>query len=334
MTETTITTASQTLWRILESYGLDPAPVFREAGLDPAKWHEPGARYEDARLDNAWSRAIELSGDPCIGLRAARYFNPASLQSLGFAWLASDSLYDALSRMVRYTRAVFTGLELELTLAGEECCLAIGRASRKREVEDELRDAFWAGMINLCRVSLTDGFAPLRLLRCRREPPCVADFYGLFRAPISFGAERDAMFFHRDDVERPLPTSNRILARTNEKVVADYLARLDNASFPDALRTRLVEILPSGTVEAEHLAREFNLSLRTLQRRLTRAGTSFSELLDEARRVLALRYIGEDRLSIKEATYMLGFSEPANFTRAFRRWTGLSPTRYRQRAAR
>ncbi|MCB1798420.1 MAG: hypothetical protein KDI67_06000, partial [Gammaproteobacteria bacterium] len=58
---TTITTASQTLWRVLESYDLDPAPVFRQAGLDPAQWNEPGARFEDVRLDQAWLIATELT---------------------------------------------------------------------------------------------------------------------------------------------------------------------------------------------------------------------------------------------------------------------------------
>jgi AraC-like DNA-binding protein len=330
MTRTTITTTSQTLWRILESYGLDPAAVFREVGLDPAKWQEPGSRYEDDKLDAAWSRAIELSGDPCIGLRCASYFNPASLQSLGFAWLASDSLYDALSRLVRYARVINSSMELELALAGEECCLAIGQTSHQRRTENEMRDALWAGLLNLCRISLTDSFTPLSLSRCRPEPPCVAEFYTLFRAPIQFGASLDAMRFRREDVERPLPTANRRLARANEQIVADYMARLDNHRFPDQVRARLVEILPTGVVDAEHLARGLNLSLRTLQRRLAKAGTSYSEILDEARRELALRYIAEDRMSIKETTYLLGFSEPANFTRAFRRWTGMSPTGYRQ----
>jgi AraC-like DNA-binding protein len=304
--------------------------VFREAGLDPEKWQEPGSRYDDDKLDAAWLRAIELSQDPCIGLRFARYFNPASLQSLGFAWLASDSLYDAMSRLVRYARVIVSSLELELTLSGEECCLAFSQTDPQWMTEDEIRDAFWAGLINMCRISLTESYAPLRLTRCRPEPPCVADFYALFRAPIQFAAGRDAMIFRREDVERPLPTANHLLARTNERIVADYMARLDDKRFPDRVRACLVEMMPAGTVEAETLAHRLNLSLRTLQRRLAKAGTSYSELLDEARRELALRYIGEDRMSIKETTYLLGFSEPANFTRAFRRWTGMSPSSFRQ----
>jgi hypothetical protein len=247
MTSTTITTTSQTLWRILESYGLDAARVFREAGLDPEKWQEPGSRYDDDKLDAAWLRAIELSQDPCIGLRFARYFNPASLQSLGFAWLASDSLYDAMSRLVRYARVIVSSLELELTLSGEECCLAFSQTDPQWMTEDEIRDAFWAGLINMCRISLTESYAPLRLTRCRPEPPCVADFYALFRAPIQFAAGRDAMIFRREDVERPLPTANHLLARTNERIVADYMARLDDKRFPDRVRACLVEMMPAGT---------------------------------------------------------------------------------------
>ena len=330
MTYTTITTSSQILWRVLESYGLDPALVFQEAGLDPAKWHETDSRYDDAKLDAAWLRAIELSGDPCIGLRVADYFSPASLQALGFAWLTSDTLYDALSRTVRYFRALTDTKELELSLSGEECRLGIGRVLQERKSEHEGRDAFWASLISLCRISLSDSFAPMRLERCRPEPPCVAEFYALFRAPIAFDATQDAMYFRRVDVERLLPTANRALARANEQILADYLGRLNETSFPDCVRTRLVETLPSGALEAENVARALNMSLRTLQRRLADEGTSFSLLLDEARKELALRYIGEDHMSIKETTYVLGFSEPANFSRAFRRWTGLSPTKFKQ----
>ena len=330
MTYTTITTTSQTLWRVLESYGLDPEAVFRQAGLDPALWNDPGARFEDARLDHAWLIATEVSGDPCIGLRVARHFNPASLQSLGFAWLASDSLYDALSRTVRYFRAISDSFELELSVSGEECRLAIGRVLHRRRSQDQSQDAFWAALISLCRTSTSDSFAPRALELERPEPPCAADFYALFRAPIRFAAACDAMIFSRDDVERPLPTANRVLARHNERIDADYMMRLDEARFSDRVRIRLVELLPTGNVEADTVARALNISLRTLQRRLADEGTTYTGVLDEARRELALRFIGEERMPVKEATYVLGFSEPANFTRAFRRWTGRSPTEYRQ----
>jgi AraC-like DNA-binding protein len=326
----TIATTSQTLWRVIESYGLDPAAVFEQAGLDPAKWNEPGARFDDKRIDDAWLLATELSGDPCIGLRVARCFSPASLHALGFAWLTSDSLYDALSRLVRYFRVISDSVELELTVAGHECRLSIGKIMHRRRSHDQSHDALWAAVVSLCRISTSDSFVPLSLELERPQPPCVADFYALFRAPITFGATRDSIIFPRDEVERPLPTANRALAHSNEQIVADYMARLDQKRFSDRVRHRLVETLPAGGIEAGDVARSLNVSLRTLQRRLADEDTTWSELLDQARRELALRFIGERQMPVKEATYMLGFSEPANFTRAFRRWTGRSPTEYRQ----
>lgn len=332
MSYSTIATTSQTLWRVIDSYGLDPAAVFERAGLDPTRWNEPGARFDDDKLDRAWILATELTGDPCIGLRVARHFSPASLQALGFVWLTSESLFDALSRLVHYFRAVSNSIELELAVSGEECRLSIARVMHRRQSREQSRDALWAALISLCRISTSEDFTPLALELERPEPPCVAEFYALFRAPIGFGARRDAMVFRRDQVERPLPTANRALAQANEQIVADYMARLDQTRFADRVRVKLVEALPGGGAEVEEVARALNVSVRTLQRRLANEHTSWSALLDEARCELALRFIGERQMSVKETTYVLGFSEPSNFTRAFRRWTGRSPTAYRDAA--
>lgn len=325
-----IATTSQILWRVIDSYGIDPAPVFEQAGLDPSKWNEPGARFDERRLDHAWVIATELTDDPCIGLRVGDYLSPASLHALGFAWLASDSLYDGFSRLVRYFRVLSDAVELELALTGQECRLSVGRVLYRARSHEQAQDSMWSAILRLCRISTSDEFAPLALHLERPEPPCVSDFYALFRAPIEFGAERDMMVFDRNQAERSLPTSNHILARDNDRVVADYLAALDESSFADQVRLRLVETLPKGAVEAEELAHGMNLSLRTLQRRLADEGTNYTALLEEARQELALRFIAEAKISIKETTYMLGFSEPANFARAFRRWTGVSPTEYRK----
>jgi AraC-like DNA-binding protein len=151
----------------------------------------------------------------------------------------------------------------------------------------------------------------------------------LFRAPVTFGAARDAIEFPRDIAERTLPTSNRAVAHANDQLINDYLARVNATDFSGRVRSRLIDVLPSGAFSEADLAEALHISPRTLQRRLADEGTSFKVLLDEARRELALRLIGERRMSIKETSYLLGFSEPGNFSRAFRRWTGAAPSRFR-----
>ena len=98
------------------------------------------------------------------------------------------------------------------------------------------------------------------------------------------------------------------------------------------VRAKIIERLPSGHVTQEEIAQELNMSLRNMQRRLRGEGTSFTQLLDDTRRTLATQYVRSRRLSINEITYLLGFSEPSNFSRAFKRWTGLSPSEFRTNA--
>ena len=87
--------------------------------------------------------------------------------------------------------------------------------------------------------------------------------------------------------------------------------------------------LPSSSVNAKIVARELGMSERTIARRLSEHGLSFGQIVDDVRRQLAERYLREPDLRPSQIAYLLGYSEPSAFTRAFRRWTGLSPTQYR-----
>jgi AraC-like DNA-binding protein len=329
MTVSFIASTSQVLWRILDARGIDPAPVFRGAGLDPRRWNEPDARFPDAALDRAWADAIELTEDPCIGLEAARFLNPASLHALGFAWLASDTLFDALSRLVRYSRMISDGITLELTVASDECRLVAETVALQSQALPARVDSFFAGLLAMSRQIASQTLVPKRVMLRHAAPDCASRYAALFGAPVDFGATRDAIGFPRDQAERPLPTGNHLLARQNDQVIDDYLQRFDADTLTDRVRTRLLDLMPSGRVSEGEVASGLHLSPRTLQRRLADEGTSFKVVLDEARQALATRYIGDNRLSIKETSYLLGFSEPGNFSRAFKRWTGRTPSQYR-----
>ena len=111
--------------------------------------------------------------------------------------------------------------------------------------------------------------------------------------------------------------------------IVEYLRRHQSANVSMVVRSKLTEQLPSGRATQGSIASAVHMSTRSLQRRLREEGTSYRELLEETRRELATQYMRQSNLSVNEITYLLGFSEPANFTRAFRRWTGRSPTQYR-----
>jgi AraC-like DNA-binding protein len=116
----------------------------------------------------------------------------------------------------------------------------------------------------------------------------------------------------------------------NDQTVVDYLARFDRASITMQVRSKIIAQLPEGVPKQEDIAGTLHVSVRSLQRRLKSEQTSFKHLLNDTRKALAVQYIRESYRSLGEITYLLGFSDPSNFNRAFKRWMGETPSRYRE----
>lgn len=329
MPYTNLASNALSVWRALESYGVDPAVLFERAGLDPGKLYDAEARYPDSRLYKLWQLSLEATGDPYIGLKVASYWHPSVAHALGYAWLASATLKDALERTVRYFRMVSDKEKLILTETDEEFRLIIENPIVDYPTAAEDVDASFAAVVSLCRMCNGDAFNPLRVTMRRPELPDPKPFAECFRAPIQYSGNENSMCFDKADALSALPTANAEVARANEEIVKGYLARFDRSNTAMQVRARLTEQLSSGHATQNTVADALHVSLRSLQRRLNKEGTSYKVLLDETRRELATHYMAETHRSINEITYLLGFSEPSNFSRAFRRWTGMSPSAYR-----
>jgi AraC-like DNA-binding protein len=126
-----------------------------------------------------------------------------------------------------------------------------------------------------------------------------------------------------------LDSGNPELARLSDAVAARYLARIERHNMAARVRTVLTQALQHGEPTQEEVAESLNVSARTLQRKLGGSGTTFRKILDEIRRAQALAHFSTTEMSVSEVTHLLGFSCSSSFTRAFKRWTGLSPSEWR-----
>lgn len=329
MQPTTITSWALLLTKALENRGINSTEVLSEVGLDPAELTQAGARYPFARMTRLWQRAVELTGDDCIGLKAASYWHPTTTHALGYAWLASDTLKEALLRLQRYAHIMNDVARATLTEESQQYVLTMNIESGDLTPAPEAIDAALATIVHMCRVTSDDEFHPLRVELRREIPACAKEFDQFFGAPVQFQADQDAVFLDKTLIEQQLPASNKELALTNEKVIIDYLAQLDASDISLSVKKILMEKLPDGTVSAESVANALHHSPRTFQRRLKEQETSFSKLMEETRKELATAYMGASDKSVTEITYLLGFAETSTFSRAFKRWTGQSPTNYR-----
>lgn len=144
-----------------------------------------------------------------------------------------------------------------------------------------------------------------------------------------FGQETLGLYFDLNTLRDPLAGASRELAQHNDQIVMQYLEKLNRDDIVNRVRAHIVTGLSGGNFSRVAIAASVNMSASTLQVKLARAGQSFQQMLDETRHELALGYIEQSRLLITEIAFMLGFSDLSNFIRAFKRWTGKSPTEFR-----
>jgi len=326
---TTLASGALAVWRAIESYGLDAEALFKEAGLDPEKLYKPNARYKDTNLYQLWKLAVNRTGDPGFGLTVAKSWHPTNAHALGFSWLASSTLLEALQRLERYIRVLSDKSNVRVQNVGNEVKFVLINPVTTCPSADEHNDANLALIVRLCRISYGEEFKPIKVTMKRPTPSEVEPYEKCFRVPIEYASAENSIFFRKSDLEKELPTANTQLALENDKIVADYLSRYHRSNLSLQVRHKIIEQLASGKVSQESVAEALVTSLRNLQRNLKKEGVSYKELLEDVRRELAAHYMEQSEMSINEITFLLCFSEPANFSRAFKRWTGVCPSEFR-----
>jgi AraC-like DNA-binding protein len=315
--------------RMLSSYQVDAATVFAQAGIQRST--DPDARVTIEQNRAFWREAARATGDPCVGFALGRAVLPANLHAVGYAVLASRTIFDALDRLARYDRMLTTGLDLRVDKDSDPIEVSIYEV-HQHSVPQEGMDAALCVVLNMCRAVTDPNFKPVAVTMMRPEPPCATSLAEYFGCPIRYAASRNMLAFDRGAATRTLPRQNPSVARANDDVVRHYLARFDHEDILLRVRLELMDLLPRGTPTRAQVAQSLHLSERTLQRRLAAEGCTFREVLADTRRELALSYINERRHSVLEIGFLLGFTDPSNFARAFRAWTGRSPTDYREDA--
>lgn len=328
-TATMLTSWARAIRDALAAAGVDAVPLFRAAGLDPAALSDREARYPVAATDKLWALAVQATGDPAFGLAVARHTDHKTFHALGYSIDASATLGEAFERLRRYLALVTEGFTLRTTReAGRFTCrieLPAGIAARPHEAVD----AFALVIVRVCRTLLGRDHAPLALRLARPAPADPAPFERAFRTRIRFGAAENALDLDAATLDLPIEGAHPELARASEALAARYLERREEGDIVTRVREALALQLPAGEPSQSRIAAALNLSPRSLQRHLAAAGARYSTLLDETRHALALQHLADDRHSLGEIAFLLGFADASSFSHAFRRWTGVPPSQYR-----
>lgn len=326
---TTIVTWAIAVRAALNAQQIDADRLFAEAGLDVSKLNDPNARFPVSGMSTLWELATQASGDPAFPLKVPQFVQPGTLHGLGLALFASATLADALQRLERFSHIVSTAAHVISQPQGEELVIEFVPTS---QVTRHAMEAFIATTVQFTRMMLQDPNTNAIRIELKNTAPADREAYRQFFAcEVCFGQARWALVVGREQASRPLPLANSALAAANDDVVQRYLAELEN-DIVGKTRQLILDSLASGLPSIEVIAAKLNLSARSLQRQLNEANQSYTQLRESVQRDMAQNWLRHSDRSLVEITFRLGFSDQSNFSKAFKRWTGLTPGSYREQA--
>lgn len=318
---------ARAIGRALEHKGIDSARAFRAAGLPDGVSNAPLERLTANQINALCRVCLDLTRDPYFGLTVGRFIHVSNFHAVGYALMASRTLMDFCLRLERYFPVVTLAADFTVEQREDDVTL---RFHPRIPLSGQTEDAFVTFMLRLMRLLYGKPLAPLRIEKrhaCPADgPQPYVEEYGI--AP-RFAATGASLVFAAAGFNEPLYGACPDLADHNDRIAAQYLARLRQSDVVARVRAAIMERLASGRCSQHEVARELGMSKASLQAKLAERGVGYQGLLDDTRRELALGYLSQRHLSITEITFLLGFTDASNFTRAFRRWTGVSPTRYR-----
>lgn len=314
----------------LELEGLVGEDLFAQLGMNYALLSDPDARIPQDQMTRLWDLAVQLSSNPAIGLNMARVVRPAHFSVVGFALLSSTNLREGVARLVRYQRIIGEASDMSLSQSPDSYTMELHIHGDTVPAPRQSHDAALAYMLAFFRWMTGEHIVPLQMSFAYPQPADISPYEALFQCSLVFGSSHYSMSFARSVMDARLASGNATLAQMHDQFAGDYLARFEQTRVTHQARQVLCRLLPQGEPKRQSVASALSMSTRTLQRRLQEENTSFQHLLDETRRELAMQLLRQRRLTLLEVAYLLGFADPSNFFRAFKRWFGMPPGQYRE----
>jgi AraC-like DNA-binding protein len=316
--------------------GANREALHRRSGIAPENLHDQDARVPMSRYVQLMAASKELTGDPAIALEFGRTVHMQEFSVLGLIFHTCETVLDAIVQANRYGQLV---VEVDV---GPAARFQWQRRARGLWLVDtrpepnrfpELTEVTFGRFMRLTRPFWE---TPLvREVNVTHPAPDYADQYErFFEVPTMFGSEWNAMRIDESRLRERIAAQPRfafgILSEHAERLLH---ALEESKTTRGRVESLLMPVLHTGAVSMESVARQLAVSRQTLYRQLKAEGVTFETVLDELRQQLAVHYLSGQKASVNETAYLVGFSEPAAFSRAFKRWTGTAPGAARLRVS-
>lgn len=315
---------------VMESMGFDSQACLKGTGIMQSELNSSEARMTLQQELAFYYNTLELTADPMIGLRLGEPYIPQRYGLFGYAMLSAATFRHALSLAENFGRLTFSFFTLGFGVSGKRAWFTF---KEPPPFEQVLIDLYLDRDMAAARVDFSEVLGAPFILE---EVHIAHDGHGqqaayrqYFGCDVQFSAQCGQFIFSSAILDDPLPQSDPESSRHFQRQCHLLIAKLTSqGNFVDDVRM-LVLARPGIFPDIEQVADKLGMSTRTLRRRLKEEGSSYRALLDEIRYGLAREYLGKTGLGMEEITTLLGYTEPGNFSHAFRRWSGQAPSVWR-----
>jgi AraC-like DNA-binding protein len=253
-----------------------------------------------------------------------------ALGTVGLLVKHSPDVRTALRTVVRYMYLHIRGAMTSFEESGKFAIFGYEIHARGAEATDQIADAALGTMFNIMVALCGPQWKPLEVRFEHRRPSDVAPLRRFFQAPLSFDQDDNSLVFAAGWLNGPLPALEPALSRLLQDQIAVLTAQYRD-EFPEHVRCLLRTGLLVDRGSAEQVATLLSMHPRTLQRHLVESGTSFRSLLDECRYAIARQMLEDTNADVAQIAEVLSYADTSAFARAFRRWSGTTPSRWRER---
>ena len=314
-----------------KKYQLDLPDLFSQAGIDAEDLADPANLIPFYKVAALFLLILKSSQDLALGLHIGELVQIKSYQVLGYSVYSSETLSDAIQKLIRYERLVGELGRTVMEQQGDYVYLK-WHCPIESEGADMVTEAAITGWVVIGKSLMAYDQGDFSVFFPHENRAPVAEYEKVYQCPVFFNADFAGVKVHQDLLAAKIssadPGLNSMMDTHGDVLLAEFSSKLN---LLNEVRAAVYQRLADGEPAVEVIAQQLSLTPRALQNRLKGQGVNFTQLVDEVRKVAALAYIEDDSLNLLDIAFLLGFSEQSSFNRAFKRWTGVAPGEYRKR---
>jgi AraC-like DNA-binding protein len=317
----------------LRAAGVDLKSILRQAGITERQINDPDERLP-ANFQIALLKAAAVAlNDDLLGFRLAQSVDCRKLGLLYYVFASSTTLDEAIRRCARYGRVANEALVIQV-LDGSRPVIRFGYTGIARHTDVQQMECLMTFLLRVCRQTTGQQLVPERVAMMHVRPTAPPELANFFGVRVEFGSDFDEIVLPSGAGNLQLvnadPYLNKIIVKNCEAALAER--RINVGPFRIRVENAIAPLLPHASARASVIARALGMSERTMERKLAQEGSTFTEILQQLKLEMAVRYVEDPSLPISRIAWLLGFEEVSSFSHAFKRWTGKSPRGMRDAA--